>query len=245
MMMQRGSRDSMPIGFSEESLNAMFDQHEQTLDLAGSAELGAPVRQKTPEELARINAYARMAKEMVDGKREVRTTPAPSAETKAAPSATDAYSEQLARSMKHAAALSLVQKFRNQASSALSGGEPLCAMVVGKNSEWALSSLYGIFSSVRYAATLLGQNNVAMVAGRGEVLLCVLRHNMLSPTETHAGLLSETLTLLLALFDRVDKEGSDSSCYAEAQMMLSLYAAAVPGTRNFHPTEKPTSAKLA
>jgi hypothetical protein len=107
--------------------------------------------------------------------------------------------------------------------------------VLDTSRQWALGSMYRRFSAIRAASGMLGQQNVATVAARGEVLVCLLSQDLLEYQPIHGEILEDTLHLLRGIVARVERDGSDSLCYSTARTCLCLYAAAVPQTQHYQP----------
>lgn len=106
---------------------------------------------------------------------------------------------------------------------------------------WALERLYKEFHSVRAAATLLQQFNMASVAARGEVLVQLLKHKLVSYEEHHQELLADTLHILQGILERIERDGSDFRCFSTARTALCLYAAAEPTTQYYEASHLPTA----
>ena len=104
---------------------------------------------------------------------------------------------------------------------------------------WALDLMYREFHSVRAAATLLKQHNMASVAARGEVLVQLLKHGVVSLESHHKELLDDTLHILSGILDRIERDGSDCRCFSTARTAVCLYAAAEPTTQYYEPSRLP------
>lgn len=107
---------------------------------------------------------------------------------------------------------------------------------------WALDMLYKDLHSVRAAATLLKQHNMASVAARGEVLVQLLKHRVVEFEPRHRELLDDTLHILGGILDRIERDGSDCRCFSTARTALCLYAAAEPTTQYYEASHLPQSA---
>lgn len=105
---------------------------------------------------------------------------------------------------------------------------------------WALEKLYKEFHSVRAAATLLQQFNMASVAARGEVLVQLLKHKLVDYEEHHYELLDDTVHILQGILDRIERDGSDLRCFSTARTALCLYAAAEPKTQYYEASHLPS-----
>jgi hypothetical protein len=111
--------------------------------------------------------------------------------------------------------------------------------LVDHSQTWALEIMYREFHSVRAAATLLEQHNMASVAARGEVLVQLLKHRVVSYEDRHRELLEDTLHILNGILDRIERDGSDIRCFSTARTALCLYAAAEPTTQYYEPSHLP------
>jgi len=111
--------------------------------------------------------------------------------------------------------------------------------LVDHSQTWALEIMYREFHSVRAAATLLKQHNMASVAARGEVLVQLLKHRVVSFESRHRELLEDTLHILSGILDRIERDGSDCRCFSTARTALCLYAAAEPTTQYYEPSHLP------
>jgi hypothetical protein len=111
--------------------------------------------------------------------------------------------------------------------------------LVDHSQAWALEIMYREFHSVRAAATLLEQHNMASVAARGEVLVQLLKHRVVSYENRHRELLEDTLHILSGILDRIERDGSDVRCFSTARTALCLYAAAEPTTQYYEPSHLP------
>ena len=111
--------------------------------------------------------------------------------------------------------------------------------LVDHSQTWALEVMYREFHSVRAAATLLKQHNMASVAARGEVLVQLLKHRVVSYESRHRELLEDTLHILSGILDRIERDGSDRRCFSTARTALCLYAAAEPTTQYYEPSHLP------
>jgi hypothetical protein len=111
--------------------------------------------------------------------------------------------------------------------------------LVNTSQTWALDVLYREFHSVRAAATLLKQHNMASVAARGEVLVQLLKHRVLTFESHHRELLEDTLHILGGILDRIERDGSDLRCFSTARTAMCLYAAAEPTTQYYEPSHLP------
>ena len=111
--------------------------------------------------------------------------------------------------------------------------------LVDHSQTWALEIMYREFHSVRAAATLLKQHNMASVAARGEVLVQLLKHRVVSYESRHKELLEDTLHILSGILDRIERDGSDLRCFSTARTALCLYAAAEPTTQYYEPSHLP------
>jgi hypothetical protein len=114
--------------------------------------------------------------------------------------------------------------------------------LVDYSQAWALEIMYREFHAVRAAATLLKQHNMASVAARGEVLVQLLKHRVLSYEDRHRELLEDTLQILSGILDRIERDGSDFRCFSTARTALCLYAAAEPTTQYYEPSRLPSIA---
>lgn len=111
--------------------------------------------------------------------------------------------------------------------------------LVDYSQSWALEIMYREFHAVRAAATLLKQHNMASVAARGEVLVQLLKHRVVSYERRHRELLEDTLHILSGILDRIERDGSDFRCFSTARTALCLYAAAEPTTQYYEPSHLP------
>lgn len=111
--------------------------------------------------------------------------------------------------------------------------------LVDTSQTWALEIMYREFHSVRAAATLLKQHNMACVAARGEVLVQLLKHRVVCYESRHRELLEDTLHILSGILDRIERDGSDSRCFSTARTAVCLYAAAEPTTQYYEPSQLP------
>ena len=111
--------------------------------------------------------------------------------------------------------------------------------LVDHSQTWALEIMYREFHSVRAAATLLEQHNMASVAARGEVLVQLLKHRVVSYEDRHRELLEDTLHILSGILDRIERDGSDARCFSTARTAICLYAAAEPTTQYYDPSHLP------
>jgi len=111
--------------------------------------------------------------------------------------------------------------------------------LVDHSQTWALEIMYREFHSVRAAATLLEQHNMASVAARGEVLVQLLKHRVVCYESRHRELLEDTLHILNGILDRIERDGSDVRCFSTARTALCLYAAAEPTTQYYEPSHLP------
>lgn len=108
-----------------------------------------------------------------------------------------------------------------------------------KSPSWALDILYKELHSVRAAATLLKQHNMASVAARGEVLVQLLKHGVVNFESRHHELLDDTLHILSGILDRIERDGSDMRCFSTARTAVCLYAAAEPTTQLYEASQLP------
>jgi hypothetical protein len=111
--------------------------------------------------------------------------------------------------------------------------------LVDHSQAWALEMMYREFHAVRAAATLLKQHNMASVAARGEVLVQLLKHRVVSYEQRHRELLEDTLHILGGILDRIERDGSDFRCFSTARTALCLYAAAEPTTQYYEASHLP------
>jgi hypothetical protein len=111
--------------------------------------------------------------------------------------------------------------------------------LVDHSQSWVLEIMYREFHAVRAAATLLKQHNMASVAARGEVLVQLLKHRVVSYERRHRELLEDTLHILSGILDRIERDGSDFRCFSTARTALCLYAAAEPTTQYYEPSHLP------
>jgi hypothetical protein len=111
--------------------------------------------------------------------------------------------------------------------------------LVDHSQSWVLEVMYREFHAVRAAATLLKQHNMASVAARGEVLVQLLKHRVVSYERRHRELLEDTLHILSGILDRIERDGSDFRCFSTARTALCLYAAAEPTTQYYEPSHLP------
>jgi len=111
--------------------------------------------------------------------------------------------------------------------------------LVDHSQSWVLEIMYREFHSVRAAATLLKQHNMASVAARGEVLVQLLKHRVVCYERRHRELLEDTLHILSGILDRIERDGSDFRCFSTARTALCLYAAAEPTTQYYEPSHLP------
>jgi hypothetical protein len=112
--------------------------------------------------------------------------------------------------------------------------------LVDTSQSWALEIMYREFHAVRAAATLLKQHNMASVAARGEVLVQLLKHRVVSYERRHRELLEDTLHILSGILDRIERDGSDFRCFSTARTAVCLYAAAEPTTQYYEPSHLPS-----
>jgi hypothetical protein len=112
--------------------------------------------------------------------------------------------------------------------------------LVDTSQTWALEIMYREFHAVRAAATLLKQHNMASVAARGEVLVQLLKHRVVSYERRHRELLEDTLHILSGILDRIERDGSDFRCFSTARTAVCLYAAAEPTTQYYEPSHLPS-----
>jgi hypothetical protein len=112
--------------------------------------------------------------------------------------------------------------------------------LVDHSQAWAFEIMYREFHAVRAAATLLKQHNMASVAARGEVLVQLLKHRVVSYESRHRELLEDTLHILSGILDRIERDGSDFRCFSTARTALCLYAAAEPTTQYYEPSHLPS-----
>jgi hypothetical protein len=113
--------------------------------------------------------------------------------------------------------------------------------LVDHSQSWVFEILYREFHSVRAAATLLKQHNMASVAARGEVLVQLLKHRVVCYERRHRELLEDTLHILSGILDRIERDGSDFRCFSTARTALCLYAAAEPTTQYYEPSHLPAA----
>jgi hypothetical protein len=113
--------------------------------------------------------------------------------------------------------------------------------LVDHSQAWVLQTLYKELHAVRAAATLLKQHNMAAVAARGEVLVQLINHGIVTYEARHRDLLEDTLQLLNGILDRIECEGSDTGCFSTTRTALCLYAAAEPQTQYYEPGHLPQS----
>jgi hypothetical protein len=111
--------------------------------------------------------------------------------------------------------------------------------LVDHSQSWVLEVMYREFHAVRAAATLLKQHNMASVAARGEVLVQLLKHRVVSYERRHRELLEDTLHILSGILDRIERDGSDFRCFSTARTAVCLYAAAEPTTQYYEPSHLP------
>ncbi len=111
--------------------------------------------------------------------------------------------------------------------------------LIESSQSWALDMLYKELHSVRAAATLLKQHNMAAVAARGEVLVQLLKHGVVGYESRHHELLDDTLHILNGILDRIERDGSDLRCFSTARTAVCLYAAAEPTTQFYEPAQLP------
>jgi hypothetical protein len=86
---------------------------------------------------------------------------------------------------------------------------------------------------------MLKQHNMAAVAARGEVLVQLLKHRIVSFESHHKELLDDTLHILSGILDRIERDGSDCRCFSTARTAVCLYAAAEPTTQYYEPSRLP------
>lgn len=113
--------------------------------------------------------------------------------------------------------------------------------LVDHSQAWVLQTLYKELHSVRAAATLLKQHNMAAVAARGEVLVQLINHGIVAYESRHRDLLEDTLQILNGILDRIESDGSDTACTSTTRTALCLYAAAEPTTQYYEPGHLPQS----
>jgi hypothetical protein len=141
-------------------------------------------------------------------------------------------------SLSKAGRLLLTEHFVRQLRKKLFDQKDVLALV-DHSQAWALEIMYREFHSVRAAATLLKQHNMASVAARGEVLVQLLKHRVVSYESRHRELLEDTLHILSGILDRIERDGSDLRCFSTARTALCLYAAAEPTTQYYEPSHLP------
>ncbi len=134
--------------------------------------------------------------------------------------------------------LLLTEHFVRQLRKKLCDQQDVLALV-DHSQTWALEIMYREFHSVRAAATLLKQHNMASVAARGEVLVQLLKHRVVCYESRHRELLEDTLHILSGILDRIERDGSDFKCFSTARTALCLYAAAEPTTQYYEPSHLP------
>lgn len=139
--------------------------------------------------------------------------------------------------------LLLTEHFVRQLRKKLYDQQDVLALVEHSPS-WVLEMLYREFHSVRAAATLLEQHNMASVAARGEVLVQLLKHRVVCYESRHRELLEDTLHILSGILDRIERDGSDHRCFSTARTALCLYAAAEPTTQYYEPSHLPQSSAV-
>jgi hypothetical protein len=134
--------------------------------------------------------------------------------------------------------LLLTEHFVRQLRRKLSDQKDILALM-DHSQAWALDVMYRELHSVRAAATLLKQHNMAAVAARGEVLVQLLKHRIVSFESHHKELLDDTLHILSGILDRIERDGSDCRCFSTARTAVCLYAAAEPTTQYYEPSRLP------
>jgi chemotaxis protein histidine kinase CheA len=137
----------------------------------------------------------------------------------------------------------LTEHFVRQLRKKLDDQEQILALL-GQSTSWALEMLYKELHSVRAAATLLKQHNLASVAARGEVLVQLLKHGLVNYEMRHQELLADTLHILRGILDRIERDGSDQRCFSTARTALCLYAAAEPTTQYYEASHLPRQSAL-
>jgi hypothetical protein len=161
------------------------------------------------------------------------TASGPSAEARA-----EAFSKLSAANLSKTGRSILTEHFVRQLRKKLYDQKDVLALV-DHSQAWALEIMYREFHSVRAAATLLKQHNMASVAARGEVLVQLLKHRVVSYETRHRELLEDTLHILSGILDRIERDGSDLRCFSTARTALCLYAAAEPTTQYYEPSHLP------
>jgi hypothetical protein len=146
---------------------------------------------------------------------------------------------QLSNQLSRTGRLLLTEHFVRQLRKKLYDQKDVLALVDTSQS-WALEIMYREFHAVRAAATLLKQHNMASVAARGEVLVQLLKHRVVSYERRHRELLEDTLHILSGILDRIERDGSDFRCFSTARTALCLYAAAEPTTQYYEPSHLPS-----
>ena len=101
--------------------------------------------------------------------------------------------------------------------------------------EWPLRFFYKHLSSIRGASQMLGQTNVASVAGRAEVLVCLLNRHIVSFQATHQELLADSIHIIRSMLRSIRSDGSDRFTNLATQTAASLYAALEPVTQTYEP----------
>ena len=99
----------------------------------------------------------------------------------------------------------------------------------------ALQILNRQYYSIRNAAEFLGQDNLATVAGRAEVLVSLLARDVVPYRERHTELLNDTWVLLDQIVSSMMEHGDDQSCFSVARTAVCLYGSAEPTTQQYAP----------
>lgn len=102
---------------------------------------------------------------------------------------------------------------------------------------WSLPLLNRQFYAVRTAAEGLKLLNLALVAGRAEVLVNLIDSGKLTYLDNHGSVLRETHRLLRELVVKVLETDSDDACYSITQTVWSMHAALDPTLCEYEPGE--------
>src|SRR5262245_36171927 len=136
------------------------------------------------------------------------TLAAPEAST-AAPSTEPAPAKGGVSKLSKTGRLLLTEHFVRQLRKKLCDQTDVLALV-DHSQTWALEIMYREFHSVRAAATLLEQHNMASVAARGEVLVQLLKHRVVCYEDRHREPLEGPLHILNGTLYRIQLVRSDT-----------------------------------
>jgi hypothetical protein len=133
----------------------------------------------------------------------------------------DATRQTLRESLSRATTRLMTDRFGMDVRSILREQEAVLPLL-GTSRRWALQTLNRHFYSIRAAAEVLGQDNLATVAGRAEVLVSLLARDVVPYREAHAELLKDTWLLLDQIVERMLVHGDDHSCFSVARTAVCL-----------------------